>query len=80
MEPPESHLDPPLKCAPNHLLRTEQYWPLQVIQLGEILIERPLPGKFAHLNQLSIRSFDCMVLRSFHTPSRYDFRLNVIRP
>ena len=61
-------------------LRTEQYWPLQVIQLSEILIERPLPGKFAHLNQLSIRSFDCMVLRSFHTPSRYDFRSNVIRP
>ena len=80
MEPPESHLDPPLKCAPNHLLRTEQYWPLQVIQLSEILIERPLPGKFAHLNQLFIRSFDCMVLRSFHTPSRYDFRSNVIRP
>ena len=36
--------------------------------------------KFANLNDLSIRSFDCMVLRSFHTPSRYDFRSNVIRP
>ena len=32
------------------------------------------------LNELSIRSFDCMVLRSIHTPSRYDFRSNVIRP
>ena len=39
-----------------------------------------IPGKFAHLNELSIRSFDCMVLRSFHTPSRYDFHSNVIRP
>ena len=28
----------------------------------------------------SIRSFDCMVCRSFHTLSRYDFRSNVIRP
>ena len=36
--------------------------------------------KFANLNDLSIRSFDCMVLRSFHTPSRYDFHSNVIRP
>ena len=37
-------------------------------------------GKFAHFDYLSIRSFDCMVLRSFHTPSRYDFRSNVLRP
>ena len=37
-------------------------------------------GKFAHLNVLSIRSFDSMFLRSFHTPSRYDFRSNVIHP
>ena len=44
-----------------------------------ILIYTSLPGKFAHLNVLSIRSFDCMVLRSFHSPSRYDFRSNVIR-
>ena len=28
----------------------------------------------------SIRSFDCMVCRSFHTLSRYDFRSDVIRP
>ena len=38
-----------------------------------------LPG-FAHLYDFSIRSFDCMVCRSFHTLSRYDFRSNVIRP
>ena len=29
--------DPPLQCTPNHLLRTEQYKPLQVIQLSEYL-------------------------------------------
>ena len=28
----------------------------------------------------SIRYFDSMGHRSFHTPSRYDFRSNVIRP
>ena len=44
---------------------TEHYWPFR---------------KFAHLNDLCIRSFDCMVIRSFHTPSRYDFRSNVSRP
>ena len=27
-------LDPPLQCAPNHLLRTKQHLPLQAIQLG----------------------------------------------
>ena len=32
-------LNPPLKCAPNHLLRTEQYWPLQAIQLSEYLFK-----------------------------------------
>ena len=36
--------------------------------------------KFAHLYDFSIRSFDCMVYRSFPTLSRYDFRSNVIRP
>ena len=45
-----------------------------------ILIQRSLPGKFTHFSVLSIRSFDCMVLRSFHTPSWYEFRSNVIRP
>ena len=45
-----------------------------------ILIKRSLPRKFAHLYVLSIRSFDCLVLRSFHTPSQCDFRSNVIRP
>ena len=39
-----------------------------------------IPGKFAHLNGLSIRSYDCMVLRSFHTPSLFTFRSKVIRP
>ena len=39
-----------------------------------------LSGKFAHLYDFSIRSFDYMVCRSFHTLSRYDFRSNVIRP
>ena len=39
-----------------------------------------LPGKYAHLYDFSIRSFDCMVCRSFHTQSRYGFRSNVIRP
>ena len=39
-----------------------------------------LPGKFAHLNDLSIRCFDCMVRRSFHSPSWYDFLSNVIHP
>ena len=39
-----------------------------------------LPGKFAHLYDFSIRSFDCMVCRLFHTLSRNDFRSNVIRP
>ena len=39
-----------------------------------------LPGKFAHLYDFLIRSFHCMVCRSFHTLSRYDFRSNVIRP
>ena len=68
--------DPP----PNRLLRTEKCWPLQVIQLSKYLFEGYLPGKFAHLNVFSIRSFDCMVLCSFHTPSLYDFRSNVIHP
>ena len=38
-----------------------------------ILIQRSLhvPGMFAHLNVLFIRSFDYMVLRSYHTQSRY---------
>ena len=60
----------------HHLLRTEQYWPLQVIhvQLSECLCRG-----FAHLNGLSIHSFDCIILRSFHSPSRYDFRSNVVR-
>ena len=49
------------------------------IQRGSCII-LSLPGKFAHLNVLSIRSFDCMALRSFHTPQRYGFRSNVIRP
>ena len=44
-----------------------------------ILFSRSLPEKFAHLNDLSIRSYDCMFLRSFHTPSQYDFYSNVIR-
>ena len=51
---------------------------------GYLIAENPLnpllPRKFAHLNDLSIHSFDCMVLRSFHTSSRYDFHSNVIRP
>ena len=33
-----------------------------------------LPGKFAHLYDFLIRSFDCKVCRSFHNLSWYDFR------
>ena len=68
-----------LKCTLNHLLRTEQCWPLQVITLSEYLFKGHY-RKFAHLYVLSIRSFDCMVLRSFPTPSQCDFRSNVICP
>ena len=50
------------------------------VVVTKLVIALSLPGKFALLNDLSIRSFDCMVCRSFHTPSRYDFRSNVIRP
>ena len=39
-----------------------------------------LPGKFAHLYDFSIRSFDCMVCYSFHTLSWHDFRSNLICP
>ena len=49
---------------------------ITLVQVSGYLSKR----KFAHLNDLSICSFDCMVLRSFHTQSQYDFRSNVIRP
>ena len=40
--------------------------------------KRSLPGKFAYLNGLSIPFFDCMIHRTFHTSSWYDFRSNII--
>ena len=46
----------------------------------EGVITWSLPGKFAHLYEFLIRSFDCMVCRSFHTLSQYDIGSNVIRP
>ena len=45
-----------------------------------LVITWSLPGKLAHLYDFSIRSFDCMVCRSFHTLSQYDFHSNIIRP
>ena len=45
----------------------------------EVVITWSLPGKFPHLYEFSISSFHCMVCRSFHTLSQYDFRSNVIR-
>ena len=58
--------------------------PNYFIFIEYLIAENPLnplfPNNFAHLNDFSIRSFDCMVLRLFHTSSRYDFRSNVIRP
>ena len=55
-----------LKCAPNHLLKTEQCWPLQVIDLSKLLFKG--------------HSLLTMVLRSFYTLSRCDFCSNVLPP
>ena len=42
--------------------------------------EGSLPEKLTHVNDLSIRSFDCMVSRSFHTQLLFDFSSNVTSP
>ena len=51
---------------------------LYYIIFGDITIWRT-EVVITHMNDLYIHSFDCMVCRSFHTTSRYDFRSNVIR-
>ena len=51
-----------------------------VLKSSDIFVTWSLPGKFAHLYDFSILSFDCMVCSSFRTQSRYDFRSNVISP